>query len=297
KMPGTADDVLLPSGTPARYFLPVGTVLIAKEGEQVQAGDSIAKLPRKTTKTRDITGGLPRVVELFEARRPKEYAVIAENEGIVSFGKDLKGKHRVVVTPETGEPMEYLIPKGKPLAVNEGDYVHRGDILMEGSPVPQDILKVLGLEALCSFMVREIQEVYRLQGVRINDKHIEVIVRQMLQKVAVVDPGDTVFVSGEAVEKSEFERQNAKVARRNGRLATSFPLLLGITKASLSTPSFVSAASFQETTRVLTEAAISAKVDTLNGLKENVIVGRLIPAGTGRIALGIDLEEKAKEPA
>ncbi|OSM02443.1 DNA-directed RNA polymerase subunit beta' [Magnetofaba australis] len=282
----SGETMTLPNGSFSRYFLPVGAVIVVKEGEEVQAGDIIAKVLRQSSKNRDITGGLPRVVELFEARKPKEFAIIAENDGVVSFGKDLKGKRRVIVTPESGDGMEYLLPKGKHLAVNEGDYVRRGEPLMEGSPVPQDILKVLGLEELCKFMVNEIQEVYRLQGVRINDKHIEVIVRQMLQKVMIMDPGDTTFVVGEQVERVDFDRQNLKTEKRGGRPATCTPLLLGITKASLSTPSFISAASFQETTRVLTEAAISGRTDTLNGLKENVIVGRLVPAGTGRAREG-----------
>ncbi|MBF0271390.1 MAG: DNA-directed RNA polymerase subunit beta' [Magnetococcales bacterium] len=282
KDPSTGETLISQTGAAVSYYLPAGSVIVAQEGDQVQAGDIIAKIPRQSSKTRDITGGLPRVVELFEARRPKEFAIIAENEGVVSFGKDLKGKRRVVVTPDDGgEPREYLLLKGKQLAVNEGDWIRRGEPLIEGSLVPQDILKVLGLEALCRFMVNEIQEVYRLQGVRINDKHIEVIVRQMLQKVTIVDPGDTTFVAGEQVERTELTRMNEKALARGGREATCTPLLLGITKASLSTPSFISAASFQETTRVLTEATISGKADTLTGLKENVIVGRLIPAGTG----------------
>nr|WP_227665298.1 DNA-directed RNA polymerase subunit beta' [Magnetococcus marinus] len=277
------ETLMMPNGSECRYYLPVGAVIVVNEGDHVHGGDIIAKVLRQSTKNRDITGGLPRVVELFEARKPKEHSFIAENEGMVTYGKDLKGKRRLVVTPDSGEPMEYLLPKGKQLAVNEGDWVRKGEPLMEGSPVPQDILKVLGLEELCRFMVNEIQEVYRLQGVRINDKHIEVIVRQMLQKVQITDPGDTMFVSGEQVEKDDYLLENVKTDKRGGRVATCTPLLLGITKASLSTPSFISAASFQETTRVLTEAAISGRVDTLNGLKENVIVGRLIPAGTGNI--------------
>ncbi|MEO5366790.1 MAG: DNA-directed RNA polymerase subunit beta' [Magnetococcus sp. WYHC-3] len=282
KDPALGETLTLPSGAAARYFLPVGAVIVAKEGDMVHSGDIVAKIPRQSTKTRDITGGLPRVVELFEARRPKEFSIIAENDGVVSFGKDLKGKRRVLVTSQEGEPVEYLLPKGKQLAVNEGDWVRRGEPLLEGSPVPQDILKILGVEELSRFMVNEIQDVYRLQGVRINDKHIEVIVRQMLQKVSVTDPGDTTFVVGEQVEKSLFDKENAALLARDLRPASGYPVLLGITKASLSTPSFISAASFQETTRVLTEASISGSEDSLNGLKENVIVGRLIPAGTGR---------------
>ncbi|MBF0282993.1 MAG: DNA-directed RNA polymerase subunit beta' [Magnetococcales bacterium] len=280
--PVSGDPVRLSSGTEAAYNLPVGAVLTVHDGDTVMAGDTISKMPRQTSKTRDITGGLPRVVELFEARKPKDFAILAENDGAVSFGKDVKGKRRLMVTPPDGEAVEYLLPKGKQLAVNEGDWVRRGDPLMEGSPAPQDILKILGLEALSRFMVNEIQEVYRLQGVRINDKHIEVIVRQMLQKVFVEDAGDTTFVAGEAVEKWEWQRANIRALERGERPARATPLLLGITKASLSTPSFVSAASFQETTRVLTEAAISGRMDNLSGLKENVIVGRLVPAGTGQ---------------
>lgn len=278
----SGEHLLTATGTEAQYYLPVGAIILVQEGDVVHGGDIIAKMPRQTSKTRDITGGLPRVVELFEARKPKEFAIITENDGVVTFGKDLKGKRRIIVSSEAGEPKEYLIPKGKQLAVNDGDYVRRGEPLMEGAMVPQDILKVLGLEALCRFMVNEIQEVYRLQGVKINDKHIEVIVRQMLQKVTLRSVGDTTFVMGDSIEKNEFEKENRRVRARGGEEATAYPLLLGITKASLSTPSFVSAASFQETTRVLTEATISGRVDSLTGLKENVIVGRLVPAGTGK---------------
>ncbi|MBF0188764.1 MAG: DNA-directed RNA polymerase subunit beta', partial [Magnetococcales bacterium] len=282
KHPESGETLTLPNGAAVRYYLPVGAVITVTEEDEVRAGDIIAKMPRKGSKTRDITGGLPRVVELFEARKPKEFAIISENEGIVSFGKDLKGKRRVIVTPEEGDNVEYLLPKGKQLAVNEGDYVRKGEPLMEGSPVPQDILKVLGLEELCKFMVNEIQEVYRLQGVKINDKHIEVIVRQMLQKVQILEPGDTTYVNGELVESADCEEVNRQMREEGKQEARAMPLLLGITKASLSTPSFISAASFQETTRVLTEASISGRMDSLSGLKENVIVGRLIPAGTGR---------------
>ncbi|MBF0125539.1 MAG: DNA-directed RNA polymerase subunit beta', partial [Magnetococcales bacterium] len=225
KSPETGETLLLPSGSPARYLLPVGAVITAQEGDSVMAGDIIAKIPRQTVKTRDITGGLPRVVELFEARKPKEYAIIAEVDGVVSFGKDLKGKRRVIVTTSAGEPNEYLLPKGKQLAINEGDMVRKGDPLMEGAAVPQDILKVLGLEELCRFMVNDIQDVYRLQGVRISDKHIEVIIRQMLQKVAVKDPGDTTFVAGESVEKTVFEEANDKARLRGRREATFIPQL------------------------------------------------------------------------
>lgn len=265
----------------ARYMIPVGANIVVPDGEQVHAGDVIAKIHRETTKTKDITGGLPRVAELFEARKPKDAAIIAEIDGIVSFGKDTKGKRKVIVTPEVGEPKEYLIGKGKHLAVNEGDYVKAGDPLMDGPVNPHDILRVKGEKALAKYLVDEVQEVYRLQGVKINDKHIEVIVRNMLRKVKIQDVGDTTFLVGEQVDKQVFEQENAKVTSQGGTPATAEPLLLGITKASLSTESFISAASFQETTKVLTEASIAGKIDFLRGLKENVIMGRLIPAGTG----------------
>jgi len=265
----------------ARYLLPVGAHLNVVEGQTVSAGDIIAKMPRETTKTKDITGGLPRVAELFEARKPKEFAVISEIDGIVSFGKDTKGKRKVVVTPEVGEAREYLIPKGKHISVHEGDYVKAGEALMDGSSNPHDILTILGEKALAKYLVDEVQEIYRLQGVRINDKHIEVIVRQMLRRVRIKEVGDTDFLIGDQVEKWRFEEENERVLGEGGQPAVAEPLLLGITKASLSTESFISAASFQETTKVLTEAAINGKVDRLVGLKENVIMGRLIPAGTG----------------
>ncbi|HKX12804.1 MAG TPA: DNA-directed RNA polymerase subunit beta', partial [bacterium] len=265
----------------ARYLLPIGANITVSEGQAVIAGDVIAKIPRETTKTKDITGGLPRVAELFEARKPKEVAIIAEVDGVVSFGKDTKGKRKVVVTPEVGEPNEYLVAKGKHLAVREGDFVKAGEPLMDGSSNPHDILKVLGEKALAKYLVDEIQEVYRLQGVKINDKHIETIVRQMLRKVRIKDSGDTNLLLDDHVERDEFERVNAQVRAKKGKPASGEPMLLGITKASLSTESFISAASFQETTRVLTEAAVAGKIDHLRGLKENVIMGRLIPAGTG----------------
>jgi len=265
----------------ARYFLPVGAYINVAEGAHVDAGDVIAKIPRETTKTKDITGGLPRVAELFEARKPKEFAVISEIDGQVSFGKDTKGKRKVVVTPEVGESREYLIPKGKHIGVHEGDMIKAGEPLMEGSSNPHDILTILGEKALAKYLVDEIQEIYRLQGVRINDKHIEVIVRQMLRRVRIKEVGDTDFLVGDQTEKWRFDEENARVLTKGGEPAIAEPLLLGITKASLSTESFISAASFQETTRVLTEAAINGKVDRLVGLKENVIMGRLIPAGTG----------------
>jgi DNA-directed RNA polymerase subunit beta' len=249
----------------------------------VQAGDVLARIPRESGKTRDITGGLPRVAELFEARKPKDYAIISEGEGRVEFGKDYKTKRRIVVVPteEGKDPVEYLIPKGKHISVQEGDHVETGDLLMDGNPVPHDILQVLGVEALANYLVKEIQDVYRLQGVKINDKHIEVIVRQMLQKVEIEDPGDTILLAGEQVDRDEYDALNDKALAEGGQAARGRPVLQGITKASLQTKSFISAASFQETTRVLTEAAVSGRMDTLEGLKENVIVGRLIPAGTG----------------
>ncbi len=280
----------------ARYLLPVGAHLNVVEGQVVAPGDVIAKIPRETTKTKDITGGLPRVAELFEARKPKEFAVVSEIDGQVSFGKDTKGKRKVIVTPEVGEPREYLIPKGKHISVREGDYVKAGEPLMDGSSNPHDILTILGEKALAKYLVDEVQEIYRLQGVRINDKHIEVIVRQMLRRVRIKEVGDTDFLIGDQVEKWRFEEENQRVLAAGGQPAVAEPLLLGITKASLSTESFISAASFQETTKVLTEAAINGKVDRLVGLKENVIMGRLIPAGTG-LAKYATMEAVADEPA
>jgi len=266
---------------PARYMLPVGANISKANREQVDAGDVLAKIPRETTKTKDITGGLPRVAELFEARKPKEVAQIAEIDGIVSFGKDTKGKRKVIVTPEIGDPAEYLIAKGKHLSVHEGDYIRSGEPLMDGSANPHDILRVKGEKALARYLVDEVQQVYRLQGVKINDKHIEIIVRQMLRWVRIIDVGDTNFLVNEQVERWRFESENVAVSQRGGEPATAEPIMLGITKASLSTESFLSASSFQETTKVLTEAAIRGKVDHLRGLKENVVMGRLIPAGTG----------------
>ena len=269
------------TGSPARYSLPVGAIISVSEGTVIEPGTVLGKIPRETTKTKDITGGLPRIAELFEVRKPKEYAVITEIDGQVSFGKDLKGKKRVIITPELGEAKEYLIPKGKHVSVHEGDYVKAGEALMDGSPDPNDILRVMGLKELAKFLVNEIQEVYRLQGVKINDKHIEVIVRQMLRRVQITGVGDSTFMLGEHVEWWRFNEENEKLIQEGGRPATAEPLLLGVTKASLSTDSFISAASFQETTKVLTNAAMAGKVDTLSGLKENVIMGRLVPAGTG----------------
>jgi DNA-directed RNA polymerase subunit beta' len=268
----------------ARYYLPVGSNIIPAEGTPVDAGDIIAKIPRETTKTKDITGGLPRVAELFEARKPKDHAIISEIDGQVSFGKDTKGKRKVILTPEVGDTKEFLIAKGKHLTVKEGDRVRAGEPLMDGPANPHDILRVKGEKELAAWLVNEIQQVYRLQGVTINDKHCEVIVRQMLRRVRIKEVGDTNFLTDEQVEKNIFERENEKVMTRGGQPAVAEPLLLGITKASLSTESFISASSFQETTKVLTEAAISGKVDELRGLKENVIMGRLLPAGTGLAA-------------
>jgi len=276
--------VKLANGSDARYFLAPDSILSVENGARVNAGDVLARIPREGSKTRDITGGLPRVAELFEARRPKDHAIIAEIDGRVEFGKDYKAKRRVIVkNDETTEESEYLIPKGKHVSVQEGDFVRRGDPLVDGPRVPHDILKVLGVEALSDYLVNEIQDVYRLQGVKINDKHIEVIVRQMLQKVEILEPGDTTFLSGEQVDRLDFDAENAKREMAGERPAAAMPVLQGITKASLQTHSFISAASFQETTRVLTEAATAGKVDSLSGLKENVIVGRLIPAGTGSV--------------
>ncbi|MCW2274416.1 DNA-directed RNA polymerase subunit beta' [Rhodoblastus acidophilus] len=273
----------LARGGEARYLLPVDSIISFDPGSSVQAGDIIARIALDSAKTRDITGGLPRVAELFEARRPKDHAIIAEISGTVQFGRDYKNKQRLSIIPseEGGDPVEYLIPKGKHIHLQDGDIVEKGDYIVDGNPAPHDILAIKGVEELAAYLVNEIQEVYRLQGVSINDKHIEVIVRQMLQKVDIVDPGDTDFLANEQVDRLEMDEANEKVVNEGGKPATGTPVLLGITKASLQTRSFISAASFQETTRVLTEAAVNGKVDTLEGLKENVIVGRLIPAGTG----------------
>jgi DNA-directed RNA polymerase subunit beta' len=269
------------SGEAARYMLAIGATLSVEDGQTVQAGDVLARVSREAAKTRDITGGLPRVAELFEARKPKENAIIAKVSGRVVFGKDYKAKRKIGIQPDDGsEVVEYLVPKSKVIDVQEGDYVKRGDNLIGGSPDPHDILEVLGIEPLAEYLVSEIQEVYRLQGVKINDKHIETIVRQMLQKVEITDDGDTTLLKGEQLDREEMDEVNAKLTAGQ-RPAEGKPVLLGITKASLQTRSFISAASFQETTRVLTEAAVQGKKDTLMGLKENVIVGRLIPAGTG----------------
>ena len=268
---------------PITYPMSVDAVLSIEDGSEIKAGDVIARIPREGAKTKDITGGLPRVAELFEARRPKDHAIIAEIDGYVRFGKDYKNKRRIAIEPadETLEPVEYMVPKGKHIPVVEGDFVQKGDYIMDGNPAPHDILAIMGIEALANYMIDEVQDVYRLQGVKINDKHVEVIVRQMLQKWEISESGDTTLLKGEHVDKAEFDAANEKSLSKSGRPAQCEPILLGITKASLQTLSFISAASFQETTRVLTEASVQGKRDKLVGLKENVIVGRLIPAGTG----------------
>ena len=275
--------VTFDNGKEVRYYMSADAILSVDNGMEVKVGDVIARIPRESSKTKDITGGLPRVAELFEARRPKEPAIISDIDGQVEFGKDYKAKQRITVVPAKGNPVEYLIPKGRHLIVQDGDIVKRGDALVDGTPAPHDILRVLGVEKLAEYLVKEVQDVYRLQGVKINDKHIEVIVSQMLRKVEITNPGDTTFLVGEQVDADEFEQINAKAIEAGETPAEADPVLLGITKASLQTKSFISAASFQETTRVLTEAAVEGKVDDLRGLKENVIVGRLIPAGTGTI--------------
>ncbi|HYH71019.1 MAG TPA: DNA-directed RNA polymerase subunit beta', partial [Methyloceanibacter sp.] len=299
----------LPRGGEARYLLPVDAVLSVETGHEVKAGDVLARIPMESAKTRDITGGLPRVAELFEARRPKDHAIIADISGIVQLGRDYKNKRRITIVPddESMEPVEHLIPKGRHLTVQDGDRIEKGEYLLDGHPAPHDILAIKGVEELANYLVNEIQEVYRLQGVTINDKHIEVIVRQMLQKIEIDDAGDTEYLKGEQVDRIDLEDANNAVQANGGRPAKGQPVLLGITKASLQTRSFISAASFQETTRVLTEAAVNGKRDMLEGLKENVIVGRLIPAGTGsmlsrlnRVASHRDeliLEERRKAQA
>ena len=270
-------------GNPISYAMSVDAVLSVEDGQEIKAGDILARIPREGGRSKDITGGLPRVAELFEARRPKDHAIIAEIDGYVRFGKDYKNKRRIAIEPadDTMEKVEYMVPKGKHIPVQEGDFIKKGDYIMDGNPAPHDILAVMGVEALADYMIDEVQDVYRLQGVKINDKHIEVIVRQMLQKWEITDSGETTLLKGEHVDKAEFDAANEKALSKGGRPAQGEPILLGITKASLQTRSFISAASFQETTRVLTEASVQGKRDKLVGLKENVIVGRLIPAGTG----------------
>jgi DNA-directed RNA polymerase subunit beta' len=270
----------LARGGEARYLLSVDAILSVDPGAKMKAGDVLARIPLESAKTRDITGGLPRVAELFEARKPKDHAIIAEISGRVEFGRDYKNKRRIRIVPQddTVEPVEYLIPKGKHLPVQEGDFIEKGEYILDGNPAPHDILAIKGVEELASYLVNEIQEVYRLQGVSINDKHIEVIVRQMLQKVEITNTGESTLLPGEQLDQVELDDINDKLIADGRKPASGVPVLLGITKASLQTRSFISAASFQETTRVLTEASVVGKVE---GLKENVIVGRLIPAGTG----------------
>ena len=275
--------ITLANGLEARAFLPIDAILNVQDGQEVHAGDVLARITKESSKTRDITGGLPRVAELFEARKPKDHAIICDIDGVIEYGKDYKSKRRIIIRSQESEDVtaEYLIPKGKHITVNEGDIVKKGDLIMDGNPVPHDILRVMGVEALAEYMVNEIQAVYRLQGVKIDDKHPEVVIRQMLQKMEITDSGDTTFLVGENVDREEFEAINAKAEKEGYKQAQAIPVLQGITKASLQTHSFISAASFQETTRVLTESAVAGKKDNLRGLKENVIVGRLIPAGTG----------------
>jgi DNA-directed RNA polymerase subunit beta' len=275
--------LLKKDGNPVSYAMSVDAVLSIEDGQEIKAGDILARIPREGGRSKDITGGLPRVAELFEARRPKDHAIIAEIDGYVRFGKDYKNKRRIAIEPadDSMDNVEYMVPKGKHIPVQEGDFIKKGDYIMDGNPAPHDILSVMGVEALADYMIDEVQDVYRLQGVKINDKHIEVIVRQMLQKWEITDSGETTLLKGEHVDKAEFDAANEKALTKGGRQAQGGPILLGITKASLQTRSFISAASFQETTRVLTEASVQGKRDKLIGLKENVIVGRLIPAGTG----------------
>ena len=292
------------AGNPLTYAMSVDAVLSVEDGADIKAGDVVARIPREGAKTKDITGGLPRVAELFEARRPKDHAIIAEIDGYVRFGKDYKNKRRIAIeaADDSDTKVEYMVPKGKHIPVAEGDFVQKGDYIMDGNPAPHDILAVMGVEALADYMIDEVQDVYRLQGVKINDKHIEVIVRQMLQKWEILDSGETTLLKGEHVDKAEFDEANEKAISKGGRVATGEPILLGITKASLQTRSFISAASFQETTRVLTEASVQGKKDKLVGLKENVIVGRLIPAGTGGATqqvrkVAVDRDNKVIEAA
>jgi DNA-directed RNA polymerase subunit beta' len=273
KLPGT--DI------PAQYYLPAGAIVSIQDGAEVGVGDVVARIPQETSKTRDITGGLPRVADLFEARKPKEPAILAERSGIVSFGKDTKGKQRLIIKDAEGNEHEELIPKWRHVIVFEGEHVEKGETVVDGEPNPHDILRLLGVEPLAAYLVKEIQDVYRLQGVKINDKHIEAIIRQMLRKAEITDAGDTTYLRGEQADRAQVLEASRKAEARNERGAQFDPVLLGITKASLATESFISAASFQETTRVLTDAAVRGKRDDLRGLKENVIVGRLIPAGTG----------------
>ena len=282
-------------GNEARYYLVPDTILSVKDGQKVSAGDVLARLPKETSKTKDITGGLPRVAELFEARRPKDSAIIAENDGVIEFGKEVRGKQKISIVSSKGETSNYLIPKGKHVNFNQGEKIKKGEYLLDGSPAPHDILRILGVEKLTEYFVSEVQEVYRLQGVVINDKHIETIVRQMLKKVEVKDPGDSELLLGEIIDLNDINDINEKLSDDKKRPVSFERVLLGITKASLQTNSFISAASFQETTRVLTDASIKGKIDNLEGLKENVIVGRLVPAGTGLTKMGWDKEAQKED--
>ncbi len=289
-------ELLLPgTDVPAQYFLPANALVGVADGSEINVGDVIARIPQETSKTRDITGGLPRVADLFEARRPKEPSILAEISGTISFGKETKGKRRLVITPTDGsDPYEELIPKWRHLNVFEGEQVNKGEVISDGPSNPHDILRLLGVSALARYIVNEIQDVYRLQGVKINDKHIETILRQMLRKVEITESGDSSFIKGDQMELTQVLEENERLSAEDKFVAKYVRVLLGITKASLSTESFISAASFQETTRVLTEAAVTGKRDYLRGLKENVVVGRLIPAGTG---LAYHSERKRKRDA
>ena len=289
------DGNAIKSKNSSTYDLSVGIVLNIEKGKDVSAGDVIARIPRASSKTKDITGGLPRVADIFESRKPKNPAVLAEISGTIEFGKDIKSKRRIIINPEEGEPIEFLIPKGTYIYFNEGDKVNKGDMIVDGTPAPTDILNILGIEALAEYMVREVQKVYRLQGVLIDDKHIECITRQMLQKVEVIGAGDSDYLVGDVKDKIAVVEKNNEL-KKEGKKEVDFKMMiLGITKASLQTNSFISAASFQETTRVLTEAAINGKVDKLTGLKENVIVGKLIPAGTGNVIRALRKEAKIRD--
>jgi DNA-directed RNA polymerase subunit beta' len=282
-------------GNVARYFLVPDSILSVKDGQKISAGDVLARLPKETSKTKDITGGLPRVAELFEARKPKDSAIIAENDGVIEFGKEIRGKQKISIVSSKGETSNYLIPKGKHVNFNQGEKIKKGEYLLDGAPLPHDILRILGVERLTEYFVSEVQEVYRLQGVVINDKHIETIVRQMLKKVEIKEPGDTDFLLNETVDLIDIVKMNEELKKNGKKPAVYERILLGITKASLQTKSFISAASFQETTRVLTDASIRGKVDTLEGLKENVIVGRLVPAGTGLTKMAWDKEARKQD--
>jgi DNA-directed RNA polymerase subunit beta' len=284
-----------PDGTEHFYFLPQQTILTVRDGDNIGVGDIIGRVPQESSRTRDITGGLPRVADLFEARKPKEHAILAEVSGVVSFGKETKGKNRLMITPDDGSEIhEELIPKWRQINVFENEHVERGEVIADGPQNPHDILRLKGEAMLATYIVNEVQDVYRLQGVKINDKHIEVIIRQMLRKVEILDGGDSSFIKGEQAEYARVVEENEAIGAQNKFPAKFDRLLMGITKASLSTDSFISAASFQETTRVLTEAAVTGKEDDLRGLKENVVVGRLIPAGTG---LAYHIERRRQEAA